>query len=1205
MSEPAAEPHYVDYDDFIRHHLDRARSGIRWADILTAAVGLAVFLVGYLLAFAVLDHWVVAGGFGPTARVAMLAAVLAAATGWVAAKVVRPVLRRVNPLYAAHEIERAHPEFAGTLFGLVDAEREDGGRGVRPAIAAALRKRAATGLAEVDPDETVDRGMLMRLSYALLALAVLGSLYALFSPKSLGNAAARAFVPTSATETATRTRIVEVVPGDATLAAGEVLEIVCEYADADPERAVVLFTTDDRRAVGEEVELLPVPDRVKRLAATWAGVSGSGVVGSAEYVVRVGDDEAGPFRLKVLTPPAPEVAAVTLAPPAYTGLPASESSDPVVAGVEGTEVTLSVDCDRPLRTAKVVFADEAEFAEPAEEVTLSAVGGEGEDAQTFRYEARWTLEIRPDGSSPAFYRIEAVDEAGVATVRPPVYPVEVRPDLPPVVKIGRPKSPVTAKSRAVVPIEWAAADPDFALRDVILRLEKNGSDVPRVVPLYEGVDKSASGRHRFDLRPLRLRTGDVVTVRPQARDNREPRPNRRIGDPLEIRIDDEPQPEPERPENPPPDRRDEPTERNQDGEQGEGQSGEGQAGEPGETGGKPGGESFDGAAGEEGGSGEGTPGGPQDGRPGKEGSAGGEQSESPEGTGSPDGAGGDQSAREEPVANDGTQDDDALRELLERDREKRSEQRAEGERGGEGSEPPEGSGGDDLSGGDQGNAPDERQPDAGENGESGNQAAGGSGESETDGADGGASSDGDGGPTETGATDRPSAGEDRPPGGSTDGGDERPGDPADDRTPNESTEGSETGPARGGTSDETDLPQAPDDLEREGPEGEKRRRPEEGSPPEDGAAADPEAAETGASADDREGDGATPEGGDETTGRPEDTAEASRPDRSGEDGGPSPGQSKTGEPGPPDPSSDSAAGDGEDAPGQSGEPGDAGENGGGKSPGEGRQGEGSDPPPPGSAGEQPGGESPSGRKGEGDEAPAGEKPPSGREGNPSENEGAGEGSGESGSGSGEASGQEGSGEGSSGQGEAAPGSASGSTPGESGGQSGGSAGEGGGVTSEGAPSGGGDGGTALNDGEAGGEGTAPPPRGVDTSDPDDLRRATDLVLDRLDEDIRRGEVDPELLDRLGWTEDDLKKFAGRMRDRREQATRPGNEAGARAFDELLESVRPSGEIGGTRGTNRTAPDAGGTVGRRPPPPASLAERFEAFSRSVAGERPAD
>ncbi|MEM1063539.1 MAG: hypothetical protein AAGJ97_14535, partial [Planctomycetota bacterium] len=443
------------------------------------------------------------------------------------------------------EIERAHPEFGGTLFGLVDAERDDDGRGVRPLIAAALRKRAARGLSSVDPDETVDRRMLMRLSLVLLAMAVLGCAYAVFSPKSLGNAINRAFLPSSETAVATRTRIIDVVPGDATLAAGEVLDIAVEYADADPERPVVLFTTDDRRAVDAEVELLPVPDRVKRLGATWAGVAGSGVVGSAEYTVRVGDATAGPFRLKVLTPPTPEIESISLTPPAYTGLPATDSSGPAVDGVEGTEAVWRVTSDRPLRTAKVVFADEEAFVAPAEELTLSGIDSNVEGV--FRYEASWDLTLRPDGTSPAFYRIEAVDEDGIATVRPPVYPVSIRPDEPPVVEIRRPKGPVTRKPGVPVDIDWAAGDPDFALRDVILRTEKNGASVPQVIALYEGSDKSASGRHRFDLKPLRAKEGDVVTVWLQARDNREPDANRQISDRLEIRIsNEEPEPPPKK-----------------------------------------------------------------------------------------------------------------------------------------------------------------------------------------------------------------------------------------------------------------------------------------------------------------------------------------------------------------------------------------------------------------------------------------------------------------------------------------------------------------------------------------------------------------------------------------------------------------------------------------------------------------------------------
>jgi len=81
---------------------------------------------------------------------------------------------------------------------------------------------------------------------------------------------------------------------------------------------------------------------------------------------------------------------------------------------------------------------------------------------------------------------------------------------------------------------------------------------------------------------------------------------------------------------------------------------------------------------------------------------------------------------------------------------------------------------------------------------------------------------------------------------------------------------------------------------------------------------------------------------------------------------------------------------------------------------------------------------------------------------------------------------------------------------------------------------------------------------------DDKKKATDLVLKRLKDELERGEVDQEFLKQLGWTESDLKRFV----DRIDQQSKAGNDTPAeqvrrRQFEEMLKSLdlRSSG---GTR-----------------------------------------
>ena len=122
--------------------------------------------------------------------------------------------------------------------------------------------------------------------------------------------------------------------------------------------------------------------------------------------------------------------------------------------------------------------------------------------------------------------------------------------------------------------------------------------------------------------------------------------------------------------------------------------------------------------------------------------------------------------------------------------------------------------------------------------------------------------------------------------------------------------------------------------------------------------------------------------------------------------------------------------------------------------------------------------------------------------------------------------------------------------------------------------------------------TVPPP-------PPDLeytKKATDMVLDYLKEP--RDQFDPELLNDLGWTEQDMRRFQQRW-ERVRQLDQPGADASdQQSFGDALRS------LGLKPGRNAAKSNGLGTDGlrhlndartRRPPPPA-LRDAFEAFQR---------
>jgi hypothetical protein len=83
----------------------------------------------------------------------------------------------------------------------------------------------------------------------------------------------------------------------------------------------------------------------------------------------------------------------------------------------------------------------------------------------------------------------------------------------------------------------------------------------------------------------------------------------------------------------------------------------------------------------------------------------------------------------------------------------------------------------------------------------------------------------------------------------------------------------------------------------------------------------------------------------------------------------------------------------------------------------------------------------------------------------------------------------------------------------------------------------------------------PPDAPADPTDPEHLSKATDLLLDSLQEKMKRGEIDKEVLKRMQWTEEDARRFLERYQRLREQG--------------LLDAVKGA-RTGKTTGIGRSA-----------------------------------
>jgi collagen type III alpha len=122
------------------------------------------------------------------------------------------------------------------------------------------------------------------------------------------------------------------------------------------------------------------------------------------------------------------------------------------------------------------------------------------------------------------------------------------------------------------------------------------------------------------------------------------------------------------------------------------------------------------------------------------------------------------------------------------------------------------------------------------------------------------------------------------------------------------------------------------------------------------------------------------------------------------------------------------------------------------------------------------------------------------------------------------------------------------------------------------------------------------------------RKATDLILNRLQGQLSRGKVDESLLKELGWTKDEVRRFVERMR-RQAQSEQGGNtpadEARRLQWEETLRSLELKQSPRSRSGAGVKKIGGLEMENRRSAPPPEFRELYEAYTKSVNSQTPRD
>lgn len=530
---PSSAGQTVGYEEFIDKRIAETRSAVKLTDIATSAAGLLAWGLGLLLLAAIAEHWLVTGGFSRGQRFALFAVGLIGAGAYAARRLVPLVLRRVNPLYAAREIERESPELKNSLVNLLQLRRDRSTSSAHGgAVKQVLERQAAERLASAG-EGAIDRTPAVRVAQTVLVLVAAIGVYVVASPKDFFASAGRVLAPWADITAPTRVRIASLEPGDLKVAQGERVTVSAMVTGLrEDERVELVYSTSDGRVVDRRVTMRASESGLHHSARLPEGSGAAAALGlqsEVTYRLAAGDARSPLYRIEVLTAPTIAPVAVRYVYPGYTGYsPREVEGVGDLRAIEGTRVELTAEANLPIESAQLDLG-----ADGRNDARLRPDGRRATGKLTLRRPADAV------GDSSTSYVLRFTSTDGQANNSPPQYRVEVIADLPPEAAVLEPEqATIEVAVNEPVTVVAEARDPDFLLSEVRLVGESSGRNVL-------GIDLPVGdGRGRFvrdaTIVPgeLGLRPGDVLDYWVEAIDNRSPEPNRGASERRQLRVVD-------------------------------------------------------------------------------------------------------------------------------------------------------------------------------------------------------------------------------------------------------------------------------------------------------------------------------------------------------------------------------------------------------------------------------------------------------------------------------------------------------------------------------------------------------------------------------------------------------------------------------------------------------------------------------------------
>ncbi|MDR0392119.1 MAG: hypothetical protein LBH59_09445 [Planctomycetaceae bacterium] len=560
-------------DKTIDSRIDVIRKILFKAEFLSSVLFLMIFLVAGFFIAVIADQWLFTDGLSVLLRFGIFIAMFTLSAFFVYRRIVPLFLYPINPVYAAQILENNSDSTKNAIINWITLKRERTERGRVAAdklgekMLEGLTRAAAENVNAVSEDRIVNKAGINIYIAALVIIVMIFILYALFSPKNPAQSFARIILPFAEIKPPLSVKFLDITPQNTMALQGEHLTISAKIASKSQSPVYVFFTTDDGRAVKQAVPMNKLSN--SSVGNFWQRNKNlqfeapfppdkQGFICSTDYWIQQDNNKSNTYRIEVRPIATIEVESLTYKYPDYTGL-----SDAVVLGngdiraVSGTEVTVRAKSTMPLSKIDIVYDKKATASNesnksnknntpnPPTEISMK-INKDNPTIASANISLKNDSQVDQDSSDKKefvnYFTINATDQDGFKNRRSGTFRQETTLDKPPIIQWSDVAENLEGVAQIDLPLgaeielPLQAEDPDFAIR--YLRVKYKVASNNRIdkqirpsellqSPITGATEHKGQIKKSTKFKPTQhnLNIGDTVEVWGEVVDTKLPKPN--------------------------------------------------------------------------------------------------------------------------------------------------------------------------------------------------------------------------------------------------------------------------------------------------------------------------------------------------------------------------------------------------------------------------------------------------------------------------------------------------------------------------------------------------------------------------------------------------------------------------------------------------------------------------------------------------------